>query len=216
MAGLDPAIHALPACNRGRDARHKAGHDEQRRRDDAMAITTAIDQVVDTRAQAERAGAAVRQQDVPDCRLPDPGDRPADGVPVLSAGARHLAGVHRHDDRPARPVRRPRELPVSAHRSDVVERGVLQRAVHRRRHDRKVRARLLAGAAAEQAPAVQEPDPRHRAAAVDRADGAVGDRVLVDLRSAVLDHLAPAGGHAGLARDQHRLPRQSRGARASR
>ena len=35
--------------------------------------------------------------------------------------------------------------------------------------------------------------PRDRAAALDRADGAVGDRLLVDLRSAVLDHLLGAG-----------------------
>ena len=46
----------------------------------------------------------------------------------------------------------------------------------------------VARAAAEQAPAVQGVHPRDRAAAVHRADRAVGDRVLVDLRLAVLDH----------------------------
>ena len=41
---------------------------------------------------------------------------------------------------------------------------------------------------------------RHHPAALDRADGAVGDRLLVDLRPAVLDHLLSLRRRAGLAR----------------
>ena len=57
----------------------------------------------------------------------------------------------------------------------------------------KFGARPLAGAAAQQAPAVQVVHPRDRAAAFHRADGAVGDRLLVDLRRAVFDHQLDAG-----------------------
>ena len=39
--------------------------------------------------------------------------------------------------------------------------------------------------------------PRHRAAALHRPDGAVGDRLLVDLRRAVLDHLLAAASSSG-------------------
>ena len=71
----------------------------------------------------------------------------------------------------------------------------------------KFGARPLAGAAAEQPPAVQEHPARHHPAALDRADGALGDRLLVDLRPAVLDHLLRAGRRAGLREHLHRLPR---------
>jgi len=49
----------------------------------------------------------------------------------------------------------------------------------------KFGARPVARAAAEQEPAVPELLSRGGAAAVDRAHGALGDRVLVDLRCAV-------------------------------
>ena len=52
----------------------------------------------------------------------------------------------------------------------------------------EVRAGTVARVAAEQASAVQGDHPRDRAAAVHRADRAVRDRVLVDLRLAVLGH----------------------------
>ena len=128
------------------------------------------------------------------------------GVPHLPARPRRLARLHRHHHRPARRLRRPGEFPVSADRSAVVERGVLQRFLHRGRDLRKIRARLLAGAAAQQPLPAQEPVARHRAAAVDRADGAVGAGVLVDLRSAVLDHLLSAGRRAARPHHQYRLP----------
>ena len=86
----------------------------------------------------------------------------------------------------------------------------------RRRHHREVRARPVAGAAAQQPSPVQEPVARHHPAALDRADGAVGDRVLVDLRSAVLDHLLPAGRRAAHPHHLYRLPRHPLAARAGR
>ena len=62
----------------------------------------------------------------------------------------------------------------------------------------KFAPRPLAGAAAEPPPAVQEPAARDHPAAVDRADRALGDRLLVDLRSAVLDHFLSADRRLGL------------------
>ena len=68
----------------------------------------------------------------------------------------------------------------------------------------------------EQPLSVQEPAPRHHPAALDRADRAVGAGVLVDLRSAVLDHLLSAGRRA--ARPHHTISTSSarRGRRGSR
>ena len=56
--------------------------------------------------------------------------------------------------------------------------------------------------------------PRHRAVAVRRADGALGDRLLVDLRSAVLDHLLVAD-QARLIDHVHRFSRRPWNARWS-
>ena len=53
----------------------------------------------------------------------------------------------------------------------------------------KFAARAVAGDAAQPPHPVQGLHPRDRAAAVDRADSAVGDRLVVDLLAAVLDHL---------------------------
>jgi hypothetical protein len=81
------------------------------------------------------------------------------------------------------------EFPVSVYRS-LVWGAVFYSVFYTAGRDvRKFGARLLAGAAASTTIFTQEPVARHRAAAVDRADGAVGAGVLVDLRSAVLDHL---------------------------
>ena len=55
--------------------------------------------------------------------------------------------------------------------------------------------------------AVQGLLPRGHPAALHRADGAVGDRLLVDLRLAVLDHQLGAG-EDGPDRPLHRLPRR--------
>ena len=71
--------------------------------------------------------------------------------------------------------------------------GVQHVLLHGRRERGQVRARPVAGAAAERAHPVQGVRPRHRAAALHRAHGALGDRVLVDLRRAVLDHQLGAG-----------------------
>ena len=57
--------------------------------------------------------------------------------------------------------------------------------------------------------------PRGHPAAVHRADRAVGDRVLVDLRRPVLDHQLDAG-QDGADRPVHRFPRRTRGTRGCR
>ena len=82
----------------------------------------------------------------------------------------------------------------------LLERGLQHVFYTGRRDRREIRARPVAGAAAEQPPAVQGAAARHHPAALDRADGAVGDRLLVDLRPAVLDHLLRARRRAALAR----------------
>jgi len=41
MAGLVPAIHALIACKKDMDARHKAGHDEQELAISVLLLVTA-------------------------------------------------------------------------------------------------------------------------------------------------------------------------------
>ena len=140
----------------------------------------------------------------------DPG-----AVPRLSARTRRLAVVHRRQDRPRRRIHRPRELRVAAGRHDFLDLGLQHAALHDRRERHQIRRRALPRAAAQQAPAVQGDDPRRDADPVHRADGAVGDRVLVDLRHPVLDHLVVAA-QAGPDLDQHRFPRRPDGTRAGR
>ncbi len=77
--------------------------------------------------------------------------------------------------------------------------------LHWRSDGRKICPWIVAGAAAEPADAVPVADPCGGAVAVDRADGAVGDRFLVDLRPAILDHFVLAGERAALADDLYRL-----------
>src|SRR5215204_1930335 len=69
--------------------------------------------------------------------------------------------------------------------------------------------RLLARAAAQQSLPAQEPVARHRAVALDRPDGAVSAGVLVDLRSAVLDHFLSSGRRAAHPHHLHRFPRHA-------
>ena len=129
-----------------------------------------------SRAPAARlAGAAVRLQAVPDRRVCL---TPAIGLLLVFLTYPLGLGIWLAftDTTIGRRgvVRRLREFPVSADRSAVVERGVLQRVLHGDRDVRKIRARLLAGAAAQQPSSVQEHPARHHPAALDRADGAVG------------------------------------------
>jgi hypothetical protein len=74
---------------------------------------------------------------------------------------------------------------------------------HRERY--QVRTRPVARVVIEQASAVQGVPPRDRVAAIHRADGALRDCLLVDLRLAVLDHqlgAATDGPHPRI----HRFP----------
>ena len=155
----------------------------------SMAATTTIAGLVAPSRRAQLAGAPVRLEAVPDLHLPAAGGRPAAHLPDLSARPRHLARLHRHHHRQKRPMGRGRELRVPDRRQAVLAGGVLQRVLHVRRHGRKVRARALARAAAQQPSPLQDHPARHHPAAVDHADGPLGHRLLVDLRSAVLHHL---------------------------
>ena len=70
--------------------------------------------------------------------------------------------------------------------------GVQHLVLHGRRELPEILPRPLSRAAAQPAAAVQVAASRHRAVAVRRADRALGDRLLVDLRSAILDRLLGA------------------------
>ena len=130
-------------------------------------------------------------------------------LPGLSAGPGRLAGHDQHDDRPARRVSSASRTTsgCSPIRSSGSPFSILSStrwspaSSSSRSH--------VAGAALEPSPAVQGLPARHRAAALDRADRALGDRVLVDLRPAILDHLLVAG-RVGADRPIHRLPGRSR------
>ena len=114
-------------------------------------------------------------------------------LPDLSARPRRLARLHRHA-RSAGPASSSasRTTSICWDDRDLLALGLQHAALHHRRLDPEIRARPLAGAAPQREPAVQDLLPRHRAAALGRADGAVGHRLLVDLRRAVLDHLLGA------------------------
>ncbi len=150
-----------------------------------------------TAEQPQRARAAVHAA----------GGGAAAAVPDLSARARLLARLHRRQGRPRRRVDRPRELRVPVGRRGHAA-GALQHALlHDRRQRHQVRPRPLAGAAAQPQHPLQDLLSRRHPAALHRADGALGDRLLVDLRRPVLDHQLDAG-EDGPDRQVHRFPRR--------
>ena len=69
----------------------------------------------------------------------------------------------------------------------------------------KVRHRALSRAAAEPAHALQGDHPRHRADPLHRADRALGDCLLVDLRHPVLDHHLDAAGRSGFIAEDYQI-----------
>ena len=96
-------------------------------------------------------------------------------------------------DRPRRRVHRPRELRVAAGTTRSSGLSVFNTLLYTIVASViKFARRALSRAAAQQAPAVQGDDPRRGPDPVHRADRALGDRVLVDLRHPVLDHLLVA------------------------
>ena len=131
----------------------------------------------------------------------------AAAVPHLSARAGHLARLHRRQGRPRRRVDRAGELRVP------VGRRVTRLALFNTLFYTVVASVIkfvlglwLALLLNKHMP-LQDLLPRGRAAALHRADGAVGDRLLVDLRLAVLDHQLGAD-EDGPDRPLHRLPRR--------
>ncbi len=109
-------------------------------------------------------------------------------VSDLPAGPRHLAELHRYQDRPQRRLHRPRELRLAVGRPGILARGLQHLPLYDRRQRVQIRPRPLSCDPAQPLDPVQGVHPGDRAAAVHRADGALGDRLLVDLRQPVLDH----------------------------
>ena len=106
----------------------------------------------------------------------------------LPAGARHLAQFHRHQDRPSRRLHRRGELRLALGGPGFLAIRLQHLPLHDRCQRHQVRIGLLLGDPSEQPYAVQGAHPGDRPAAVHRADGVVGDRLLVDLRHTVLGH----------------------------
>src|SRR5258706_8458655 len=113
-------------------------------------------------------------------------------LPHLSAGPRHVARLHRYQDRPRRPVGRAREFQVPHRRQRGAAIALQHAFLHGGRERHQVRARVVAGAPPQSQPAVQVVHPRDRAAALHRSHGAFRARLLVALRRAVLGHLVDA------------------------
>ena len=99
-----------------------------------------------------------------------------------------LARLHRRQGRPHGRVGRARELRVPVGRRGHAAGPLQHPLLYLRRERHQVRARALAGAAAQSQHPRQDLLPRRHPAALHRADGALGDRLLVDLRRPVLDH----------------------------
>ena len=116
----------------------------------------------------------------------------SDSVSGLSARPRRLAVVHRRPHRPLRRFCRARKLRMAVGRLDVLALGIQHAALYGRRQHHQIRGRALSRAAAQREAAVQGDHSRRGADPVHRADGAVGHRVLVAVRSAVLDHFVVA------------------------
>ncbi len=129
----------------------------------------------------------------------------ASAFPHLSARSRHLARLHRRQNRPYRPLDRNRELPVPHRRQRRAAFAVQHAFLHDRGERAQVCPRVVAGADSQPPPPVQVVHPGDRAAAVHRADGALRNRVLVDLRFPVLGRELDAR-EDGPDRPLHRFP----------
>ena len=103
-------------------------------------------------------------------------------VSGLSAGAGLLARHDRHHDRRRRALSSASRTSSRSPRTSVFWLSVFNTIFYTVVASIvKFAHRPLSRAAAQRAAAVQVADPRHRAVALRGADGAVGDRVLVDL-----------------------------------
>ena len=131
-----------------------------------------------------------------------------DPVPRLSARPRRLALVHRRPHRPRRRIRRPRELRVALGRFDVFWLSVFNTLLYTTVASIvKFAVGLYLALLLNENLPFKAMHARGRADSLHRADRAFGDRVLVDLRQPVLDHLLVAA-ETRADRDQHRFPRR--------
>src|SRR5262249_18634744 len=110
----------------------------------------------------------------------------------LSARARRLALIHRCPHRPLGRLYWPRKLRMAVDRLDILALSVQYAALYDRRQYDKIRCRTLPRAVVEREPALQGDPSRPGAGPVHRADRAVRHRVLVAVRSAILDHFVVA------------------------
>ena len=162
------------------------------------------------RAPIRLARPAVRLQALPRLHLPAAGGRAAAGVPHLSARPRHLARLHRHADRPRAAVSSGSTISTRSLQDRVFWSTVFNTIFYTAVATvGKFALGLWLALLLNQHMPFKSIVRADHPAAVDRADRAVGDRLLVDLRSAVLDHLLPAGRRAALAHALHRLPRHA-------
>ena len=118
-------------------------------------------------------------------------------LPDLSARARRLARLHRHRIGRAGVFIGLENYQFLLGRQRLLARGLQHAPLHGRRLVVKFALGLWLALLLNQHLPFKALLPRHRAAALDRADGAVGDRLLVDLRRAVLDHLLGADASSG-------------------
>src|SRR3984957_7441090 len=114
------------------------------------------------------------------------------GVSRLSAWPGFLARHDRRHDWSTGPLRRVRKLRFPRPRPDILALGIQHDALYGRGQYPEVWVGALSRAPAQSSDAAEVAHPRRRAVAVRHADRVVGDRLLVDLRPAVLDHLLVA------------------------
>src|SRR5690349_15995759 len=123
----------------------------------------------------------------------------------LSAWAWSLAVIHRRPHRPLRCFCRSRKLRMAVGRLDVLALGVQYAALYDRSQHDKIRGRALPRAVAERETALQGDSSRLGAGPLHCADRAFRHRVLVAVRSAILDHFVVTQEN-GPDHVQYRLP----------
>ena len=141
--------------------------------------------------------------------------RAAAAVPHLSARPRHLARLHRHQDRPRRRLGRPRELRVPVGRRGHAARALQHALLYGRRQHHQVRARACGSRCCStstcrsrrsSAPIVLLPF------IVPTALSAIAFWWIYDSQFSIISWVLLQD---GLDRPLHRLPRATRGTRAS-
>ena len=141
-------------------------------------------------ARARLARPSLDSQAVPDLPVPAAGAGHPAPVPDLSAGPGRLARLHRRHDRPPGQLRRAGELHLAVRRPRCSGSPVFNTLFYTILATiGKFALGLWLALLLNNHLPFKSLHPRDPAGALDRADRALGDRLLVDLRPAVLDHL---------------------------